>query len=88
MEAHLVPNDSDNIYTHFQTKIIKIRSVFQLDNEQSISDYCASVSKSSETDILPFHFGLSASNRDDLINNHTTEITKKLFDVSDNLFII
>ena len=52
--------------------------VFQLDNEQSISDYCESLIKSLETDILPFHFGLSALNSDDLINNPTTEITRKL----------
>ena len=65
-----------------------ISSVFQLDNEQSISDYGASVIKSFETDMSPFHFSLSALNRDDLINNHTTEITRKLFDGSDHLFII
>ena len=51
-----------------------IISGFKLDNEQSISDYCASVIKSFKTDILPFDFGSSALNRDDLINNHTTEI--------------
>ena len=38
--------------------------------------------------MLQFHFGLSALNRDDLINNYTTEITRKLFDVSNNIFII
>ena len=40
-----------------------ISSVFLLDNKQSISDYCASVIKLFETDILPFHFGLSTLNR-------------------------
>ena len=65
-----------------------ISSAFELDNEQQISDYCASVIKSFETDILPIHFGSSALNRDDLIYNHTTEITRKLFDVSDNICII
>ena len=32
----------------------------------------SSVIKSFETDILPFHLGLSALTKDDLINNHTT----------------
>ena len=58
------------------------------ENEKSISDYCASVIKYFETVILPFHFGLCALNTDYLINNNTTEIKTKLFNVSDNLFII
>ncbi|KYN04658.1 hypothetical protein ALC62_04469 [Cyphomyrmex costatus] len=65
-----------------------IASILQLENEQSVSDYSASIIKSFENDILPFYFGLHVLNRDDLIQNHTTEITKKLFDVRDNLFLI
>jgi len=65
-----------------------IASILQLENEQSVSDYSTSIIKSFENDILPFHFGLHAVNREDLIQNHNTEITKKLFDVCDNLFLI
>jgi hypothetical protein len=65
-----------------------IASILQLENEQSVSDYSASIIKSFENDILPFHFGLHNVNRNDLIQNHNTEITKKLFNVHDNLFLI
>ena len=57
-----------NLRTGNSNKIIS--SVFKLDNEQSIADYCASVIISFETDILLFQFGLSDLNRDDLINKH------------------
>ena len=62
------------LYTENSNKIIS--SVFQLGNEQSISDYCARVIKYFGTGILTFHFGLSALNRDELIDNHTTEISR------------
>jgi len=44
--------------------------------------------KSFEMDILPSRFGLQALNRDNIINNHTTTIAKKLFDVQENMFLI
>ncbi|KMQ84444.1 hypothetical protein RF55_17732, partial [Lasius niger] len=56
--------------------------------EQSVSDYCGSIMKSFERDILPTCFGLQALNRDDIINNRTTTIAKKLFDVQENMFLI
>lgn len=65
-----------------------IASVFNIDNEQSISEYSASIVKSFEKDVLPFRFGLNFVNRVDLIQNHTTEIAKRLFDVHDNLILI
>ncbi|EFN65199.1 hypothetical protein EAG_00423, partial [Camponotus floridanus] len=65
-----------------------ISSIFQLEFEQSVSDYCGSIMKSFERDILPTRFGLQALNRDDIINNHTTTIAKKLFDVQENMFLI
>ncbi|XP_036143574.1 uncharacterized protein LOC118645866 isoform X2 [Monomorium pharaonis] len=65
-----------------------IASILQLENEQSVSDYSLSIIKSFENDILPFHFVIHAVNRDNLIQNHNTEITRKLFNVHDNLFLI
>jgi len=47
-----------------------------------------SIIKSFENDILSFHFDLHALNRNYLIQNHNTEITKKLFDVCYHLFLI
>ena len=38
--------------------------------------------------MLPFHFSSSALNSDNIINNHTTKIIRKLLDVSDDLFVI
>lgn len=65
-----------------------IASILQLENEQTISEYSDSVINSSEKDILPFHFGLSTLNRNDLIENHTTKMSKKLFNNRENLFLI
>lgn len=63
-----------------------LTSILQVENEQSISEYSASIIQSFEKDVLPLRFGLSSLNRDDLIQNHTTKIAKKLF--NDNLLLI
>lgn len=65
-----------------------IASVFNIDNEQSISEYSASIVKSFEKDVLPLRFGLNFVTRVDLIQNHTTEIAKRLFNIHDNLILI
>ncbi|KMQ84861.1 hypothetical protein RF55_16997, partial [Lasius niger] len=65
-----------------------IASILQLKNEHDVSDYSNSIIKSFENDVLPLRFGINSFNRDDLIQNHTTEMAKKLFNVNDNFFII
>lgn len=65
-----------------------IASILQLKNEHEVSDYSNSVMKSFENDVLPFRFGINSVSRDELIQNHTTEIAKLLFDAHDKLFLI
>ena len=52
-------------------------SILQLENEHKVSEYSNSIIKSFEIDVLPFNFGLSCFNRNDLIENCTTEMAKK-----------
>lgn len=65
-----------------------LASILQLENEQLISEYSSAIVKSFEEDVLPSHFGLNSSNRNDLIQNHTTEIAKSLFASHENLMLI
>ncbi|GAB1860851.1 THAP domain-containing protein 9 [Camponotus japonicus] len=61
-----------------------LASVLQIEYEQLISEYSTAILKSFEEDVLPYRFGLTSSIRDDLIDNHTTEIAKNLFDIHDH----
>ena len=54
-----------------------VASILQLENEHKVSEYSNSIIKSFEIDVLPFNFGLSCFNRNDLIENCTTEMAKK-----------
>ena len=65
-----------------------LASILNIDNEQSISEYSKSIIQSFEKDVLPLRFGLNSVNRDNLIQNNTTKIAKKWFDVQDNLLLI
>lgn len=65
-----------------------IASILQLQNEHDVSDYSASVMKSFENDVLPIRFGINAVSRDELIQNHTTEMAKQLYNAHDKLFLI
>jgi len=65
-----------------------LASILQLENEQLISEYSSAIVKSFQEDVLPFHFGLTSSNRNDLIQNHTTEIAKNLFANHQNVMLI
>ena len=65
-----------------------LASILNIDNEQSISEYSKSIIQSFEKDVLPLRFGLNFVIRDNLIQNHRTEIAKTLFDVQDNLLLI
>ena len=50
---------------------------------QIISEYFESIFQSFGKYVLPLCFGLNSVNRDNLIQNQTTEIAKKLFDFQD-----
>lgn len=65
-----------------------LASILNIENEQIISDYSASVVKSFENDVLPGRFGLNSFDRSKLIQNHTTEIAKNLFDAHNHLLLI
>ena len=65
-----------------------LSSILQLKNEHNVSDYCDSVMRSFEADVLPHCFGLDSLNRDDLIRDHTTDMAKKLFNTNNKLFLI
>ena len=51
-----------------------------------ISDYSASVVKSFENVVLPGRFCLNSFYRANLIQNHTTEIAKNLFDAHNKYY--
>ena len=49
-----------------------LASILNIDNEQSISEYFASITEFFEKDVFRLHFGLYSINRDNIIQNHTT----------------
>ena len=65
-----------------------IASILQLEQEQLVSEYTASIIKSFENDILPSHFGFRGTSRRDLIDCHSAEIAKKLYNSDDKLMLI
>ena len=65
-----------------------IAAVLGLDYAQQVSDYCEEVMTSFEKDVLPNHFGYSSLSREDLVNNQTSEIAKKLYELNDQLVLI
>lgn len=65
-----------------------IASVLGVDSKQRVSDMIHQVLSSFEKDILSKEFGLQNVSREDLINNQTSSIAKKLFNLSDTLIII
>lgn len=65
-----------------------ISSVFEIENEIKVSDFCESVINSFENDVLPNYFGVNSIKREDLINNHTSIYAKKLFNLSNELVLV
>ena len=65
-----------------------VASILQLENKHKVSEYSKSIIESFKIDVLPFNFGLSCFNRNNLIENCTTEMAKKLFNIYDQLFLI
>lgn len=60
-----------------------IHSVLGLDRPQQVFDFCASVIKSFEQDVLPTRFGFQAIGRETLIR-HTAPIARILHDIKDD----
>lgn len=65
-----------------------IASTMGLPNDQDISNMCASVINSFETDILPIKFGVDANSRDFLITEHTSGVAQHLHNIGDRLALI
>lgn len=61
-----------------------ISSVFEIENEIKISDFCESVINSFEKDVLPKYFGVKSIHREELIRDHTSTYAKKLFNLTDD----
>ena len=64
----------------------KLPFILQLKNEHDVSDYSTRIMKSFEKDVLPHRSGLVFLKRDILILDHTTDKSKKLFDIDDQFF--
>lgn len=67
---------------------IMLASILGLEYEQQVSNYCKSVIRSFEKDVLPNRFGCTAYSRDVLINNHTSVYVKNLHNIEGQLCII
>ncbi|KMQ85075.1 hypothetical protein RF55_16609 [Lasius niger] len=65
-----------------------ISSTIGLKNKQLVSHYCQEVENSFKRDILPTRFGIKTLSRETLIQDHTTEVAKKLYDCNYRLFLI
>lgn len=66
-----------------------ISRILEIDEEQLVSKYCEQVIQSFEKDVLPSRFGLNVVSRNDLIQNHTSAVAKKLHDdLNDKLILI
>ena len=60
-----------------------ISAVLELEREQIVLEYSASIMKSFERDVLPSRFSFDAVSRCDLIADHTTNIAKTLYNACD-----
>ena len=65
-----------------------IAAILGLEREQQVSDFCRSVVKSFEKDILPSYFGFATLPRKTLIENQTSLVAKKLYGITDQLALI
>ena len=65
-----------------------VAAILQLEREQLVSDYAASIMNSFKKNVLPSRFGLHAISRCELIDSHTTDVSKMLFNSIDKLMLI
>jgi len=56
-------------------------------NKQLVTHYCQEIEDSFKKDILPTRLGIKSLNRETLIQDHTTEVARKLYDCN-RLFLI
>lgn len=65
-----------------------IAACLGLKRQQQVSEYCDSVIKSFEKDILPVNLGVHALSRDELILKKTSRMAKKLYGLTNQLVLI
>lgn len=65
-----------------------ISSIFDIENEIKVSDFCESVINSFQKDVLPKYFGLQSVTREDLVRDHTSIYAKKLFKLKNELALV
>ena len=63
-------------------------AILQLEREQLVLDYAASIMNSCRRDVLPSRFGLNAIYRRELIDFHITDISEMLFNFTDEVMLI
>lgn len=59
-----------------------------LEREQQVSEFSNSVIASFERDVLPNYLGVNARSRDDLIQNETSCMAQKLYNVTNQLVLV
>ena len=65
-----------------------IAAIWKLKQEQLVSDYAASIMNFFQRDVLPSRSGLNAFSICELIDSHTTDVSKILINSSDELMLI
>lgn len=94
MLVSLRNSTSRNVIQAIVTFLFKLRTansnrvtyaVPGLDREQQTSEYSNSVINSFKKDVLPVRFGFHALSRDDLIRNETSNMARRLFNITDIL---
>ncbi|XP_046142743.1 uncharacterized protein LOC123988053 [Osmia bicornis bicornis] len=65
-----------------------IAAILGLKREQQVSDFCTAIVNSFKKDILPLHFGFAAVSRESLIDNETSIVAKRLFNLTNELALI
>ena len=65
-----------------------ITAILQLERKQLVSDYAASIMNSFKNDALLSRFELNAISRREVIDSYTTNVSKMLFNSTDELMLI
>lgn len=64
-------------------------SIFEIEREQSVSEMTISIEKSFDKDIIPKLFGFQAMKRQDIIDTHTSQMVRQLYNIKrDQLVLI
>lgn len=65
-----------------------INAVLEIKYHQTVSKCLQSVLHGFEKDILPQHFGYQSLSRSDFIRNHTSDVVKKLFNITEDQLVV